>query len=109
MDGDSGPAGGIETAEASVIQCNLCQLKTEQRSPEYLMTSTFWTLRDLYLRDPSSLDFLLRLQSLIRRDEEEQYLSSLRGSGLTRLVDFLDELRAVPSAFHQFTKHSVGP
>ena len=52
--------------------------------------------------DPSSLDFLRRLHSLIRHDEEEQYLSSLHGSELTQLVDFLDEVRAVPSTFHQF-------
>ena len=68
-----------------------------------------WNLHSLYSLDPSSLDFLRRLHSLIRYDEEEQYLSSLQGSQLARLVDFLDGVRAVPSAFHQLTNHSAGP
>ena len=58
-----------------------------------------WNLYRLYSLDPSSLDFLPRLHSLIRHDKEEQYLSSLQGSQLTRLVDFLDEVRTVPPVF----------
>ena len=57
--------------------------------------SVLWILYRLYSLDPSSPDFLRRLHSLIRHDEEEQYLSSLQGSQLTRLVDFLDEVRIV--------------
>ena len=68
--------------------------------------STPWNLHRLYLLDPSSLDFLRHLYSLIRHDKEEQYSTSLQGSQLVRLVDFLDEVRAVPSAFHQFTKRT---
>ena len=34
----------------------------------------------------------------------EQYLISLQGPELARLVDFLDKVRAIPPAFHQFTK-----
>ena len=63
-----------------------------------------WNLHRLYSLNPSSLDFLRRLHSLIRHDEEEQYLSSLQGSQLALLVDFLDEVRAVPSAFSSIYK-----
>jgi len=59
-----------------------------------------WNLHCLYSLDPSSLDFPRRLHSLIRHDEEEQHLSNLQGSQLARLVDFLDEVRAVPSGFY---------
>ena len=58
--------------------------------------STFWTLHRLYSLDPSSLDFSRRLRSLIQRDEQDQYLTSLQGPELARLVDFLDEVRALP-------------
>lgn len=58
--------------------------------------STSWTLHRLYSLDPSSLDFTRRLRSLIRHDEEEQYLTNLQGPQLARLVDFLDEVRVLP-------------
>ena len=64
-----------------------------------------WNLLHLYSLDPSSPDFLRRLHSLIRYDEKEQYLSSLQGSQLARLVDFLDEVRALPLAFCSVTKY----
>ena len=51
-------------------------------------------LQHLYLLDSSSPDISRLVYSLIRRDEEEQYLSSLKGLELARLVDFLDEVRA---------------
>ena len=54
-------------------------------------------------------DFLHRLHSLIRHDEEEQYLSSLQGSQLARLVDLFDKVRTAPSAFHQFTRRTHRP
>jgi len=66
--------------------------------------STLWTLQRLYLLDTSSPDFLRNLHSLIRHDEKEQYLSTLQGPRLARLVDFLDKVRAVPSTFLQFMK-----
>jgi len=68
-----------------------------------------WNLHRLYSLDPSSPDFLRRLHSLIRHDEEEQYLSNLQGWQLTRLVDFLDRVRIVPLVFHQFMIHSTDP
>ena len=57
--------------------------------------STAWILDRLYSLDTSSPEFLRHLFSLIHRDEEEQYLTSLQGSRLARLVDFLDKVHAV--------------
>ena len=68
--------------------------------------SARWVLQHLYSLDPSSVDFLRRLHYLIWRDEKEQYLTSLQGSELTRLADFLDKVHPVPSAFHQFTRQT---
>jgi len=67
--------------------------------------STARVLQCLYTLD-KSLDILDHLRYLIRYDEKEQYLISLQGSELTQLVDFLDKVHAVPSAFHQFTKQT---
>ena len=58
-----------------------------------------WILYRLYSLDPSSPDFLHRLYPLIRHDEKEQFSTSLQGLQLIRLVDLLDEVRTVPSAF----------
>jgi len=68
---------------------------------ELTTMSTPWILHRLYTLDPSSLDFLRHLYCLIQHDEEDQYLSSLQGPELTRLVDFLDEVRALLLAFFQ--------
>ena len=56
-------------------------------------------LQRLYSLDTSSPDFLRVLYGLIRRDEDEQYSSSLEGEELARLVDFLDDVRSLPPAF----------
>ena len=69
--------------------------------------STPWILHRLYTLDPSSLDFLRHLYCLIQHDEEDQYLSSLQGPELTRLVDFLDEVRALLLAFFPATKRAL--
>ena len=63
-------------------------------------------LQRLYSHDTSSPDFLHLLYCLIQYDEDEQCLTTLQGSELARLVDFLDKVRATPSAFHQFTKQT---
>jgi len=68
--------------------------------------SSPWNLYHLYSLDPSPIDFLHRLHSLILHDEEEQYLSSLQGSQLARLVDLLDKVCTVPSAFHQIMRRT---
>ena len=68
--------------------------------------SARWVLQHLYSLDPSSVDFLRRLHYLIWRDEKEQYLTSLQGSELARLLGFLDKVHAIPSIFHQFTKQT---
>ena len=63
--------------------------------------STPSILRRLYSLDTSSPDFLHHLYPLFRHDEDERYLQNLQGSELARLVDFLDQVRALPSAFRQ--------
>jgi len=68
--------------------------------------SVRWVLQQLYSLNPSSLNFLRRLHSLIWRDERERYLTSLQGPELARLVDFLDKVHLIPSAFYQFTKQT---
>ena len=68
--------------------------------------STPKVLRHLYSLDTSSPDFLRCLYSLIQSDEEEQHLSTLQGSELTRLVDFLDEVRSFPSASFQLMEQT---
>jgi len=57
------------------------------------------TLQDLYSLGASSSGISRLIYGLIRHDEEEQYLSGLRGSELARLVDFLDEVRTLPPPF----------
>ena len=59
--------------------------------------STSQVLQHLYSLDISSPNLSRYLYCLIQRDQEEQYLSSLQGLELDRLVDFLDEVRTLPS------------
>ena len=66
--------------------------------------STSQVLRQLYSLDISSPNLPRYLYCLIQRDEEEEYLSSLQGPELTRLVDFLDQVRAFSSAFRPVTE-----
>ena len=51
-------------------------------------------LQHLYSLDTSSPDISRLIYGLIRHDEEDQYLSTLQGSELARLVDFLDKVRS---------------
>ena len=69
--------------------------------------SAIWNLHCLYSLDPSSPGFVRRLHSLFRYDDEERYLSRLRGSELTRLLDFLDRVCALLSAFRPATKQTL--
>ena len=57
--------------------------------------STSLILHRLYSLDPSSLDFSRHLFCLIQHDEGDQYLTNPQGPELTRLVDFLDEVRTL--------------
>jgi len=66
--------------------------------------STSRILQYLYSLDISSPNLPSYLYCLIQRDEEDEYLSSLQGSELTRLVDFLDEVRTLPSVFRPVTE-----
>jgi len=69
--------------------------------------STSRILQHLYSLDISSPNFPRYLYCLIQRDEEDKYLSSLQGSELARLVDFLDEVRTLPSVFPPVTKQTI--
>ena len=69
--------------------------------------STPWILYRLYKLDISSADFLPHLRSLIRHDGREQYLTSFRGPELTRVVDFLDEVRTLPFALCPVIKRAL--
>ena len=68
---------------------------------------TSQVLHHLSSLDTSSPDFLRYLYCLIRSDEKEQYLSSLQGLELIRLVDFLDGVRSFPLASFQLTGRTV--
>lgn len=57
------------------------------------------TLRQLYSLKTSSSDFLRVLYAFFRSDEDEQYSKTLDGPELTRLVDFLDEVRPLLRLF----------
>ena len=60
-------------------------------------------LQHLYSLDNPSPDFLRHLlHCLIKHDEEEEYLTNLKEPELTRMLDFLDKVRAVPSTFRRF-------
>jgi len=69
--------------------------------------STSQILQHLYSLEVSSPEIPRLLDGLIQHDEEEQYLSRLRGSELTRLVDFLDQVRALLSAFRPVTRQTL--
>lgn len=72
--------------------------------------STPWNLHRLYSLDPSSPDFLRRLYSLMRYDEEDLYLSSIQGSKLAQLLEFLDQVRTLSLAsVESQTSRSVDP
>jgi len=60
-------------------------------------------LQRLYSLDTSSPDISRLICDLIRHDEEEKYLSSLQGSELAQLIDFLDEVRTPLPASHLVT------
>ena len=66
------------------------------------MENTSRTLQRLYSLETSSPDFIRHLRYLIQFDQEEEYLTKLESPELTRVVDFLDKARTVPSTFLQF-------
>ena len=61
-------------------------------------------LQHLYSLGPSSPGISRLIYTLIQHDEEEQYLSSLQGSELAQLIDFLDKVRTLLSTFRPTTK-----
>ena len=62
------------------------------------------TLQHLYSLNTSSPGTARLIYGLIRQDEEEQYLATLQGSELARLIDFLDEVRTLLSTSHLVIK-----
>ena len=71
--------------------------------------ATSQILQHLYSLNTSSPDFSRYLYHLIQSDGEDNYLLDFQGSKLIRLVDFLDEVRVLPSASLQLTKQTSGP
>ena len=69
--------------------------------------STSKALQHLYSLGASSPDLLPHLYCLIRNDDEEKYLTSLRGSELSRLVDFLDEVCVLPLVLSELTNRGL--
>lgn len=74
-----------------------------------LTMSTSEVLRHLYSLDTSSPELLRYLYCLFQADEKEQYLTNLRGPELSRLVDFLDEVRSLLMASFQLTNGLCRP
>ena len=66
------------------------------------MGNTSRILQRLYSLHTSSPEFIRYFHFLIQHDEEEQHLANLKEPELTRLLDFLDKVRALPLTFHQF-------
>ena len=75
------------------------------------MMTTPQTLQRLYSFNTFSPEFSRCLDNLIQSDEEDRYLLGLQGPELTRLVDFLDRVRVLPSAsfLPADDKDPVGP
>ena len=72
------------------------------------MMNTPQLLQHLYSFNTFSPEFSRCLDNLIESDEEDHYLLSLQGSELTRLVDFLDGVRFLPSPpSFQLTKKTL--
>ena len=69
--------------------------------------STSRVLQRLYLLNNPSPDLSRYLYYLIQNDDEEQYLTTLQGSELTRLVDFLDGVRHSPSVSFRLTNQTL--
>ena len=73
------------------------------------MGNTSRILQHLYSLNASSPYFLRYLHGLIQYDEEERYLTNLKDPELTRLLDFLDNVRAVPFTPLVSIQTSIGP
>ena len=65
------------------------------------------SLQTLYSFSTFSPQFSHCLGRLIQSDDEDNYLLGLQGSELTRLVDFLDKVRVLPSVSFQLTKKTL--
>lgn len=68
--------------------------------------STPQILQRLYSLENSSPDFSRSLYCLLKYDDEENYLTTLQGQELARLVDLLDKVHVLPFASVQLTKQT---
>ena len=107
----SAPFSELVLLSTNAIEQPQAPTSALNQPPEFPITgmSTSQILQRLYSFDTASFDFLRHLYYLIQYDEKDQYLISLQGSELARLVNFLGEVRAVPSTFHQFTNRLHRP
>lgn len=64
-------------------------------------------LQYLYSLNTVPPEFPRYLDRLIQSDQQENYLSTRQGLELTRLVDFLDRVRPLPSVSFQLTKRTL--
>ena len=79
------------------------RLRSAVGSKPLTMGNTSKILQRLYSLDNPSPDLLRHLlHHLIKHDEEEEYLTGLKEPKLTRMLDFLDKVRAVPSTLRRF-------
>jgi len=91
-------AHNLLSGEAGEVSHGLWNLPTMSASE---------TLQGLYSLEVPSPQIPRLLDTLIKRDEEDQYLSSLRDPELTRLIEFLDQVRALLSAFHPVMRQTL--
>ena len=109
-------AGGISKVEAPqarifVLLSTSFELPGNPGGRLPLVMPTSQILQHLYSFNTFSPEFSHCLDRLIQSDEEDHYLLCLQGSESTRLVDFLDRVRAFPSAsfLPAYKKDPTGP
>ena len=71
--------------------------------------STSQVLQYLYSFNTFSPEFSRCLDLLIKSDDADHYLLGLQRPELTRLVDFLDRVRVLPSSPSSLRKDAAGP
>ena len=97
------PRGDTEAAAKRPHLPHLsCSLPTPER--DLCMMSISQDLQNLYSLNTSSPDFSHDLRRLI---QDDQYLISLQGPELTRLLDFLDNVRVATSTPHRLTEQTL--
>lgn len=96
------PRNGVAATRHPRLQRPRPARETPATDPPTMSTSR--VLQHLYSLDATSPDISRLVYTLIRLDEGEGYLTSLQGPELVRLVDFLDEVRTLPSSLRLVTE-----